>query len=317
MKFRVLVVFCLLLLFLVHRVQAQETQLTPADELSVTITGSVSPSPEVTVTPEPTGLIQEPSIFERPEERQILESEERPLEEIQSERAILFNGRIIDQAGSFTFLAYTVQRAVQEGVPAETVTLVLLLPLLATMVTFIRLVVGLPTLGLLVPIAFSITLLATGITTGIVLLISIILASTLARFMLKRIRIMQLPKVALSMFFVSLFIFLTLMFSAMSGALAIKQLSIFPVLMLILLSERIFDLQLQRTNPETIQITTVTILLAIGGYFLLSSEILRTVILVYPELILLLIPANIFIGRYFGLRLTEYYRFSPLRNAGS
>jgi hypothetical protein len=107
------------------------------------------------------------------------------------------------------------------------------------------------------------------------------------------------------------------MVSASSGMLAVKQLSIFPVLMLILLSERIFDLQLQRTNMETLKITSVTILIAVGGYFLLSSEILRTAVLVYPELILLLIPANILIGRYFGLRLTEYYRFSPIRNATS
>jgi len=33
----------------------------------------------------------------------------------------------------------------------------------------------------------------------------------------------------------------------------------------------------------------------------------------YPEAILLLIPVNIAIGRYFGLRLTEYLRFKQLK----
>jgi hypothetical protein len=301
-------------MFSVYGVMAQEVaQEIPAQEATVSV--SVSPSPDI--SPSPTGLIQEPSIFERPEERPVNEEPEQSLEQQQEERAILFNGRIVDDPTIVSFIAYTVQYAVQKGLPADTITLILLLPLLATMVTFIRLVVGFPTLGMFVPIAFSITLLATGITAGIVLLLSIIFASTVARMVLKRIRIMQLPKVALSQFFVSLFIFVTLMVSASSGMLAVKQLSIFPVLMLILLSERIFDLQLQRTNMETLKITSVTILIAVGGYFLLSSEILRTAVLVYPELILLLIPANILIGRYFGLRLTEYYRFSPIRNATS
>jgi hypothetical protein len=35
--------------------------------------------------------------------------------------------------------------------------------------------------------------------------------------------------------------------------------------------------------------------------------------LLYPEVILILIPVNILMGRYFGLRLTEYHRFRQFR----
>jgi hypothetical protein len=317
MRYIYLLFAILVVLFSIRTVGAQSVT---GQSTNVTIDPSISISPSVTpeehLSPSPTIIIKEPSIFEQQEKREAKEEvvDEIKLEQLQEERAVLFNGRIVDEPNLLTFMSYTVQYAVQKGLPADTITLVLLLPLLATLVTFIRLVLGLPTLGMLVPIAFSITLLATGITTGVILLISIIFASTLARLMLKRVKIMQLPKVALSMFFVSLFIFITLMVSAMSGMFAVKQLSIFPVLMLILLSERIVDLQLQRSNYETVSITTTTIIIAIGGYFLLSSNLLRTIILVYPELILLLIPANLIIGRYFGLRLTEYYRFKPIRD---
>lgn len=232
-----------------------------------------------------------------------------------SEILQLFAKRPITKINLGNFFEYTVQYAVASGVPANTILLVLLLPMLATIVAFVRHMIGLPTLGLYVPIALSITFVATGVTAGLVLLIAIILAATLAKMLLKPVKIMQLPKVAMSMFLVSLVIFATLTFSARAGILVVKQLSIFPVLLLILLSERVVELQLERSLKETVQITAVTCLLGVVGYGLLTAPFIQDTILLYPEFTLFLIPANYIIGRYFGLRLTEYYRFSPLRNA--
>ena len=68
---------------------------------------------------------------------------------------------------------------------------------------------------------------------------------------------------------------------------------------------------------ETIQTTAVTLLLGMLGFALLSWDALRSVVFLYPELILLLIPLNILIGRYFGLRVTEYIKFQPVIKHGS
>lgn len=215
------------------------------------------------------------------------------------------------------FIAYAIQYSVIQGVPANTIYLILLLPLLATVIAALRHIFGLPSIGLLVPIALSITLVATGITAGIILLLAILLASTLARIILKKIRLMQLPKMALSMFFVSIFIIITLTATASAGILTVKQLSIFPILLLILLSERIVALQLERSSEETASITLTTIVFGIFGYFLLSSSVVKAFVLLYPEVVVLLIPVNFAIGRYFGLRLTEFYRFSNVKRHGS
>lgn len=242
----------------------------------------------------------------------------RPEEAEQREEFIaLFAQRPVETITPFNFMAYALQYSVRTaGVPANTVVLILLLPLLASLIAFMRHVVGLPGIGMLLPIALSITLISTGLIPGALLLGSIVLASTLARFTLKHIRIMQLPKMALSMFIVSICIFAILTFSAVSGILVVRQLSIFPVLLMILLSEQIVSVQLERTTREVIHITLFTILLGILGFVLLSSEIIRNTILLYPELILFLVPLDIIIGRYFGLRITEYFRFSDIRNYG-
>lgn len=238
---------------------------------------------------------------------------ERP--EQKDEILQLFEKRPIKEINFSNFFAYAVQHAVDVGVPANTIFVILALPILAALIAFVRHVVGLPTLGLYVPIALSITLVSTGVAAGMILLLSILFAATLAKVLLKRLKIMQLPKVALSMFLVSLCIFATLVVSAQFEVLAVRQLSIFPLLLLILLSERVVELQLERTLKETFTITFITCLLAIAGYAILTNQGIQNTILLYPELVLLLIPANILIGRYFGLRLTEYYRFMPLRHA--
>lgn len=225
---------------------------------------------------------------------------------------VLFEKRPADNLTPFNFAAFFVQKSVKAGVPSRTIILILLLPMLATIIAFIRHIVGLPSIGLLVPIALSITLLSTGITAGLILLVSIILGSTFARLILKKLRIMQLPKMALSMFIVSIIIFATITASAMAGILVVRQLSIFPVLLLILLSEQIISVQIERSFQEMLVITLVTFALGIVGFVVLSSQIIRNTFLLYPELIFLLIPINILIGRYFGLRLLEFFRFNSI-----
>ena len=207
---------------------------------------------------------------------------------------------------------FAIQYAIKAGVPTNTIVLILLLPLLATIVVAFRYLVGLSGIGLLVPIALSITLLATDVTPGFIMLAAIIVASLVSRFLLKRFPIMQMPKIALSMLMVSIFLLIALTISSIYGIIDVRNLSIFPILLFILLSDRIVTIFLERDFIVTIQTTVITLFLAILGFLLLTWDQLRLFTLIYPESILLLIPINILIGRYFGLRMTEYIKFQPV-----
>lgn len=265
------------------------------------------------VTPTETESIATEAAKKKEEPKDITQPKETEKEEALQ----IFAQRRITQPTPLNFIGYSVQFAVEKGVPANTIILILLLPFLATIIVIARHIVGLPSLEMLVPIALSITLVSTGITAGAMLLATILIASTVARIMLKRVRIMQFPKMALSIFVVSVFVFAALTVTAASGILSVEQLSIFPILLLILLGEKIVALQLTRSAKDIFVIATVTLALGIFGFLLLSSNLLRTYLLLYPELTLLVVPINILIGRYFGLRLTEVYRFRTLRNYGS
>ena len=228
----------------------------------------------------------------------------------------LFAKRPIDDPSITNFIGYAVQHSVRTGVPANTVILVLLLPLLATAVVFFRHVVGVPSLAMLLPVALAITLVATGLAAGLILLATIILTSTVARLILKKIRIMQFAKMALTIFIVSVGILITLTLSAQIGILSVTQISIFPVLLLILLSQNIVELQIDRSFADMVMISAITVSLGVLGYLLLSYEPIRNFVILYPEAIILVIPLNILIGRYFGLRFTEYFRFAPITQHG-
>lgn len=259
-----------------------------------------------------------PSALTIPQEPLTKDDVTKPEEQEGKEEFLaLFSKRPVRELTWRNFIAYSVQYAVRVGIPANTIMLILLLPFIATLVVFARQVIGLPSLGMLVPIALSITLLATGLTAGFILLTAILAGSAISRFILKRVRIMQSPKIALSILVVAIFVLTALTGSASIGILTVRRLSIFPVLLLILLSERVVSLFLERTVWETIRITSVTLVLGILGYIFLSSAFLRQIVLLYPETVLVLIPVNIAIGRYFSVRLSEYFRFAKTINHGS
>lgn len=285
--------------------------LSHAQELDLSGTPTASPSG--------TEDASESAKADTEEKKLVEEDVTKPEEEPKRQEVLnkLFENRRADQLTATNFAPYAIQFAVRAGVPANTVTLILLIPVLATIIVAFRYLIGLSGIGLLVPIALSITLLATDVTPGFIMLGTILIASLVARFIMKRIHIMQMPKVALSMLMVVIFLLTALTFSSLYGVIDVRNLSFFPVLLLIILSDRIVTLFMEREIQETIQTTVITLFLGILGFLLLSWEALRTYVLLYPEVILLLIPINLMIGRYFGLRMTEYIKFQPILKHGS
>lgn len=309
---------CLLFMMLgfchvaVYSAYAQSTNRSFTPTLTPTPLLSPSPAPTDTPTDTPT-----PTISATQQALTIVDLNKQRLEKENKNIESLFAKRPAKQPTYTNFIAYAVQYAVRIGIPADTVIFILLLPFLATIVAFSRQIIGLPNLGILVAISFSIIFLTIGITASVILLAAIILASTIGRIILKRVRIMQLPKMALSVFVVAIFMFIALMVSGSFGILMVSDLSIFPILLLILLGERIVALQLERPPHEALIITFITLILGLLGFLILSYIPLRRIVLLYPETIFLLIPINILIGRYFGLRLTEYFRFREMLRHGS
>ena len=289
---------------------AQET--TPDTLISTTSTSTATTTPVATSTPTttrsliPAALQFETADLTKPEETQEKEAILRLIEQ-----------RPIEDPGLLTLLAYWVQQAVIIGIPANTIVLILLLPVLATIITFVRSIIGLPSLEMLVPITLAFVFVAIGVTIGLIVLFAIVAASFASRRLLRKAPLMYFPKRSLSLLLLAFFVFAALTVVAGIDIDQVRELSIFPILILTLLGDSIVSVQLHKSMRETVVITVVTLALGLIGYLLATAVVARDLIILYPEVILLTIPANIVMGRYFGLRLSELFRFRNFNSYGS
>ncbi len=235
-------------------------------------------------------------------------------EELTEKTAIisLFESRPVTEPGIFNIMAFWVQEGVRLGIPANTIFLILLTPFLALIVSFTRVVIGLPTLDMLVPIALAFALVAVGITVGLLVLGAILCASYISKMSLSKLRIMFYPKRSLSMVFLAIAVFAALTLGVVLEFERILSVSIFPILVLMLLGDMIISVQLHKSFSETFSIVSTTIGIGLIGYLAATSSMIQNMIILYPEIVLLVIPANIIVGRYFGLRVLEYFRFSKV-----
>jgi hypothetical protein len=219
----------------------------------------------------------------------------------------------VGELSPFNFLRHAIRSAVVQGVPANTIVLMLMFPLVAAVVALARHVVGLLSFGIFTPALLSVAFLATSLTTGIVLFFMILALTTLLRMGLRRFHLQYLPRMALFMWCISLAVLGIILVSPTIGNKELITLGIFPILILILLVEDYLDLQITRNFKSAMGITIETLVVAIVCYYLMSWELLQKFALVNPEFFTLgVLLVIIMVDRYTGMRLLEIWRFRKI-----
>lgn len=215
----------------------------------------------------------------------------------------------------FNMIKYAIRGAIDAGVPPNTLVLLLLLPGVAALIAAARHLVGIRGFGIFLPAALSVVFVAMGPLMGIVLFLVIVFVSTSARMILRKLKIklQYLPRMALILHFVVLGILLILFSAPLIQSTALANVSIFPVLILVLLAEDFSRVQLGKSAKVAINLTIETLILALISYVFLSLKIIREFALLKPETwILLIIAVNFLLGKYIGLRFMEIWRFRKL-----
>lgn len=225
----------------------------------------------------------------------------------------LVEERNVGEFGPFNFLQVLIKRAVERGVPANTIVLMLMFPLVAAFIAAARHIIGLQGFGIFTPAVVSVAFLATGVTVGVLLFVAILVMATIARVILKRLRLPTMPRMALLLWFVSMGILAMMLVSPYFKVASLITLNIFPILLLILLAETFIEVQITRSFRSALELTGETLFLALISFLILSMQWLQEWVLVRPELTVILIAGlDILIGRYKGLRLMERLRFREL-----
>ena len=206
-----------------------------------------------------------------------------------------------------------VQQIVNFGIQEGTVALILMLPVVATFIAFCRQVIGIRGFGIYITLIIAFAFVATRLKYGLVIFFVVILAGTLSRLLIKKIRILYLPRMAIVLTFVTLIIFLMFFVASSFKVEGLQAISIFPILIMTLVVERFVAAQIEKGQMAAIVITFETLILAIMSYFIIDSSWLQIFLLDWPIFSLLfLLIFNFILGKWTGLRLTEYFRFKEM-----
>ncbi len=215
----------------------------------------------------------------------------------------------------FNLVKYAIRATVSAGVPPNTIVLLLLLPLVIAIIAGARHVVGIRGFGIFLPASLAIVFAAIGPVVGIGLFMVIVLTSTGARLLLRKLKIklQYLPRMALILWMVVGGVLLSLFLAPVIRHPDFTSVSIFPVMILVLLAEDFSKVQLGKSPRTAISLASETILLSLVSYLFLTFESLQEFALLYPETLFVAVAAfNVLLGKYVGLRFIEYWRFRRL-----
>ena len=204
------------------------------------------------------------------------------------------------------------QYMILRGISEDALVLILMLPIIATVIAFARQVVGIKGFGIYTPLIIAFAFWAIGIIYGLVVFLVIILIGSLMRFLVKKIRLLYLPRMAIVIIGVTIAILLLIFIATYFGQVHLmdSMLSVFAVLVMITLVEKFVAAQIERGTRDAVFLTAETLILSLASFLLISWSWLQGFVLAYALWIIIgSLIINIFIGRWTGLRLSEYYRF--------
>lgn len=205
-------------------------------------------------------------------------------------------------------LSALVNAMLVRGVPSQTVILLLVLPVIATILAFLKQVVGITTFGLYTPSIIALSFLALGWQMGVVFLVAILLVGYSARRLMRGWRILYVPKVAIILTVVSVALLVLMSFGAMFGMTFTRE-TIFLLLIMSTLAESFLNLKTEQGLFSAMLAIGETVLAALLCVFLVQWGPFQSMLLAYPELLILTVLVNVLLGRWTGLRLFEYFRF--------
>lgn len=202
-----------------------------------------------------------------------------------------------------------VQLAINQGVPQQTVIYILMYPVILTVIAAARQIVGIKAFGIYTPSIIAVALLATTLKYGLAIFIVILAVALGMRFLLKEFQLLYMSRTAIMLSVVALSV---LTFLAIGGSFqrtGLASVSIFPLLIMITIVEKFVIVQTEKGFRTAFILALETMFLSAICYFIVKWEAFQILVLNYPVVVVVIVVLNIALGKWTGLRLTEYYRF--------
>ncbi|MCF8040364.1 MAG: UUP1 family membrane protein [Desulfohalobiaceae bacterium] len=191
--------------------------------------------------------------------------------------------------------------------------LLLLLPLGALIVTFMRIIVGVHTSGTFMPVLIALSFLQTQLVQGLSAFLLIVALGLVLRGYLSRLNLLMVARIST---LIVLVIFLTSIISVIGHELGFNlglTITFFPMIIIAWTIERMSILWEEEGSREVLIQGLGSLGVAILSYICMRMDIVRHLTFNFPELHLVLLAAILLMGQYTGYKLTELKRFGVMR----
>ncbi len=198
------------------------------------------------------------------------------------------------------------------GLDPKTIGLFLLFPICTLLITFLRNLVGLKTFGIFLPMLISAACIFIGFIKGVAGFAFILLTSFIAYHFLEKLKLLKIPRLAAIITINTVIFVLGLLFIGANNRLEFGMLSVFPVIIISFIAEKIHRISQDGDWQELLNRVLGTLVSITGCYLLLASFMLQGLFSYYPESFLLVLAGQVYIGRWTGIRISELFRFKNI-----
>ncbi|WP_345976905.1 7TM domain-containing protein [Sulfurimonas sp. HSL3-7] len=198
------------------------------------------------------------------------------------------------------------------GISQNLLKIILMIPLGALVVVIFRNVIGLETFGTFLPALIATAARETGLWWGLLGFMFIILLAAGVRKVLDHMQLLHSPKMAIMLTIVVIAMLLMTIFAVQSSLFDLAHISLFPIAILAITAERFAIVHEEQGLVKALRISFFTLIVIIAAYVVMSSLFMQSLIIAFPELLLFLIVLNLWLGKWVGMRLSEFIRFRKL-----
>jgi hypothetical protein len=186
---------------------------------------------------------------------------------------------------------------------------IVLIPLGAFVVVLMRNLIGINTLGTFMPVLLALALLEIPLIGGLVMFSILLAAGLWFRFLLSRLNLLVVPRVAACVVIVTLLMMLMSIISYRFGLDSTMRITLFPMIILAWTIERMSLIWEEEGQRNAISQIVGSVIVAVCAYQFMKISQLQYWAYYFPELLLVLLAGILLIGRYTGYRFTELFRF--------
>jgi len=188
----------------------------------------------------------------------------------------------------------------------------LMIPIGALVMVLMRNFVGIEAFGTFMPVLIALAFRETQLLWGILLFTLLVALGLTIRFLLERLRLLLVPRLASVLIVV---VMLMLLISLVSNKLGMDtglSVALFPMVIIAMTIERMSVMWEERGPADALRAAFGSLVTAVFSYIAMGLAPLEHLIITFPELLLIVLAVVVLAGRYTGYRLLELTRFKVL-----